>query len=95
MPESPETSPDEEFGAKLKEFTSKRQKTGQKILSLVDRFTHSKYFRDAVELRPVRKMMEEISSTRLMLNVEVTELEGTMTANLAAPPSDRLWFEFS
>lgn len=38
--------------------------------------------------------MEEVSSTRLMLNVEVTKLEGTMTVNLAPPPSDRLWYSF-
>jgi hypothetical protein len=92
MPESPETSPDEEFGAKLKDFTSKRQKTGQKILSLVDRFAHTKYFREAIELKPIRKVMEEISSTRLMLNVEMTGLEGILACNLPPPPSDRLWY---
>ena len=34
----------------------------------------------------------EISSTRLMLNVEVTFLEGTLAVNIPPPPSDRLWF---
>ncbi len=32
-----------------------------------------------------------ISSTRLMLNVEVTALEGTLAINIPPPPSDRLW----
>lgn len=67
------------------------QKKGQKLLNLVDKIAHSKYFREASELRPIRKMMEDISSTRLMLNVEITTLEGTMTCNFPPPPSDRLW----
>lgn len=40
-------------------------------------------------------MMEGISSTRLLLNVDVTRLEGTMTVNIPPPPSDRLWLVFS
>ncbi|KAI3414028.1 hypothetical protein GPALN_011494 [Globodera pallida] len=100
IPESPETSPDEEFGSKLKldesalTNNSKRMKTGQKLISLVDRIAHSKYFREATELKPIRKMMEEISSMRLLLNVDVTALEGTMTYNIPPPPSDRLWYAF-
>uniref|UniRef100_A0A914GVW9 SMP-LTD domain-containing protein n=1 Tax=Globodera rostochiensis TaxID=31243 RepID=A0A914GVW9_GLORO len=100
IPESPETSPDEEFGSKLKldesalTNNSKRMKTGQKLISLVDRIAHSKYFREATELKPIRKMMEEISSMRLLLNVDVTALEGTMTYNFPPPPSDRLWYAF-
>lgn len=41
------------------------------------------------------QMMEEISSTRLMLNVEITFLQGTMTINIPPPPSDRLWLFFN
>ncbi|MFH4981382.1 hypothetical protein AB6A40_008091 [Gnathostoma spinigerum] len=39
-------------------------------------------------------MMQEISSTRLMLNVEIARLEGPMTINVPPPPSDRLWYAF-
>ena len=38
--------------------------------------------------------MEEVSSTRLVLNVEITSLEGTLALNLPPPPSDRLWYAF-
>lgn len=38
-------------------------------------------------------MMTELSETRLQLNVEIEQLEGTMTVNLPGPPSDRIWLE--
>lgn len=58
---------------------------------MVDKITKSNFFHGASELKPIRKMMEEISSTRLILNVEITELSGVMTINMPPPPSDRLW----
>uniref|UniRef100_A0A914YGX8 SMP-LTD domain-containing protein n=1 Tax=Panagrolaimus superbus TaxID=310955 RepID=A0A914YGX8_9BILA len=90
--ESPEESPDEHFGSKVKyhDLTTK-EKTGQKILNLVDKVAHSKIFKAATHLKPIKKAMEEVSSTRLILNVEVTSLEGTLALNLPPPPSDRLW----
>ncbi|KAI1722751.1 testis-expressed protein 2 [Ditylenchus destructor] len=96
IPESPETSPDEEFGSRLKlnDYGNNRKKTGKKILNLVDKIAASKYFQNASELKPIRKLMEEVSSTRLILNVEVTALEGIMTINIPPPPSDRLWYGF-
>ncbi|CAD5216744.1 unnamed protein product [Bursaphelenchus xylophilus] len=96
LPESPETSPDEEYGSKLKlnDNTREKKKTGRKILNLVDKIASSNIFKEASELKPIRKMMEDISSTRLMLNVEITELSGTMTINVPPPPSDRLWYSF-
>jgi len=95
-PESPETSPDEDYGSKLKpnENGKEKKKTGQKILNLVDKIVSSNFFKEASDLKPIRKMMEEISSTRLMLNVEVTKLAGVMTINVSQPPSDRLWYAF-
>ncbi|KAI6194514.1 SMP-LTD domain-containing protein [Aphelenchoides besseyi] len=71
-----------------------KKKTGQKIISWIDKMASSKLFKEASELRPIRKIMEDISTTRLMLNVEVIKMEGTMTVNLAGPPSDRLWYSF-
>ncbi|KAL3075071.1 hypothetical protein niasHT_034946 [Heterodera trifolii] len=105
IPESPETSPDEEFGSMLKPddwvgggasgaTATRRLKTGQKLISWVDRIAHTKYFREASELKLIRKMMEEISSMRLLLNVQVTTLEGRMCCNFPPPPSDRLWYAF-
>jgi hypothetical protein len=93
--ESPETSPDEDYGSKVKyhEPTTK-EKTGQKILNFVDKFAHSKIFKAATHLKPIKKAMEEVSSTRLVLNVEITSLDGTLSINLPPPPSDRLWYAF-
>lgn len=75
-------------------YSSSRKKTGKKLLNLVDKIAQSKYFKEASELKPIRKVMEEISSTPLILNVEVTALEGTMTINMPLPPSDRLWLQY-
>uniref|UniRef100_F1KTN2 Testis-expressed sequence 2 protein n=2 Tax=Ascaris TaxID=6251 RepID=F1KTN2_ASCSU len=94
LPESPESSPDEDFGSKTEKNATTRERTGKRILSMVDKIASSKYFQGASELKAVKKMMEEISSTRLMLNVEVTCLEGPMTINIPPPPSDRLWYAF-
>ncbi|VDN52355.1 unnamed protein product [Dracunculus medinensis] len=94
LPESPETSADEDFGSKLEKTTTVKERPGKKLLSVVDKIANSKYFQEASELKPVKKMMEEISSTRLMLNVEITFLQGTMTINIPPPPSDRLWYAF-
>ncbi|KAK0422847.1 hypothetical protein QR680_007823 [Steinernema hermaphroditum] len=96
IPESPESSADEDFGSKTRDDRNKtiKEKTGKRFLSFVDRLTQSKYFQEAAELKPVKKVMQGISSTQLRLNVEVTSLEGTMTFNIPPPPSDRLWYAF-
>jgi len=96
-PESPETSPDEEFGSRMKQTdlrSARRKKVGKKLLGLVDRIAHSSIFKEATDLKPIKSLMEDISSTRLILNVQITHLEGTMTINLPAPPSDRIWYGF-
>lgn len=61
----------------------------------MDKIAHTKFFADVSEWKPIRKLMEEVSSTRLILNVEVTRLEGLMTVNMGPPPSDRLWYVVS
>jgi hypothetical protein len=71
-----------------------KKKGGKKVLHFIDKIASSNFFKEASELKPIRKLMEEVSSTRLTLNVEVTKLEGTMTVNLAPPPSDRIWYSF-
>ncbi|VDK24093.1 unnamed protein product, partial [Anisakis simplex] len=55
LPESPESSPDEDFGSKMENSTT-RERTGKKILSMVDKIASSKYFQGASELKPVKKV---------------------------------------
>lgn len=38
------------------------------------------------------QLIEDVSSTPLILNVEVEMLEGPITINIPPPPSDRLWY---
>lgn len=80
--------------SKQKTIFREKKKSGKKVLNFIDKIASSNFFKEASDLRPIRKLLEEVSSTRLMLNVEVTKLEGTMTVNLAGPPSDRLWYGF-
>ncbi|KAE9415458.1 hypothetical protein Angca_004504, partial [Angiostrongylus cantonensis] len=95
LPESPESSPDEDFGAKNNfESTSTRERTGKKIISMVERAAQSSFFQKAAKLPKVAKLIEDVSSTPLILNVEVEMLEGPITVNIPPPPSDRLWYGF-
>ncbi|CAD6192021.1 unnamed protein product [Caenorhabditis auriculariae] len=94
LPESPEDSPDEDFGAKNKSEGITKEKTGKKLLTFVERAAQSSLFQKAAKLSTVAKLIEDVSSTPLILNVEIEEVEGTMTINIPPPPSDRLWYAF-
>ncbi|KAJ1358252.1 hypothetical protein KIN20_016640 [Parelaphostrongylus tenuis] len=95
VPQSPESSPDEDFGAKNNlENTSTREKTGKKIISMVERAAQSSLFQKAAKFSKVAKLIEDVSTTPLILNVEVEMLEGPITVNIPPPPSDRLWYGF-
>ncbi|ULU06754.1 hypothetical protein L3Y34_018510 [Caenorhabditis briggsae] len=94
LPESPESSPDEDFGAKNNSEGNTKEKTGKKILSIVERAAQSSFFRKAAKLQAVARLIEDVSTTPLILNVEVEEVEGPMTCNIPPPPSDRLWYAF-
>ncbi|CAL2032286.1 unnamed protein product [Caenorhabditis brenneri] len=94
LPESPESSPDEDFGSKNNSEGNTKEKTGKKILSIVERAAQSSLFRKAAKLQAVARLIEDVSTTPLMLNVEVEEVEGPMTCNIPPPPSDRLWYAF-
>lgn len=59
---------------------------------MVDRIAASKYFQQATEMKYIKKAMEGVSNTRIMLSVELKGLVGTMAVNLPPPPSDRLWY---
>ncbi|XP_068178263.1 testis-expressed protein 2-like [Antennarius striatus] len=65
-----------------------------KIMRFVDKITKSKYFQKATETEFIKKKMEEVSNTRLLLTVEVQELQGTLAVNIPPPPTDRIWYGF-
>ncbi|XP_044044567.1 testis-expressed protein 2-like [Siniperca chuatsi] len=65
-----------------------------KIMRLVDKITKSKYFQKATETEFIKKKMEEVSNTPLLLTVEVQELQGTLAVNIPPPPTDRIWYGF-
>ncbi|KAF0037900.1 hypothetical protein F2P81_010774 [Scophthalmus maximus] len=65
-----------------------------KIMRFVDKITKSKYFQKATETEFIKKKMEEVSNTPLLLTVEVQELQGTLVVNIPPPPTDRIWYGF-
>ncbi|GBN69155.1 Testis-expressed protein 2, partial [Araneus ventricosus] len=68
--------------------------TGKKLLRLVDRFAQSTYFQQAAKNKYIKKAMEDISNTPLVLTVEVQWLTGTLAINIPPMPTDRLWYGF-
>uniref|UniRef100_A0A8C9U8K8 SMP-LTD domain-containing protein n=1 Tax=Serinus canaria TaxID=9135 RepID=A0A8C9U8K8_SERCA len=69
-------------------------RTSRKILRFVDKIAKSKYFQKATENEFIKKKMEEVSNTPLLLTVEVQELAGTLAVNIPPPPTDRVWYSF-
>ncbi|CAF92671.1 unnamed protein product, partial [Tetraodon nigroviridis] len=65
-----------------------------KIMRFVDKITKSKYFQKATETEFIKKKMEEVSNTPLLLTVEVQHLQGTLAVNIPPPPTDRIWYGF-
>ncbi|XP_069569946.1 testis-expressed protein 2-like isoform X2 [Brachyistius frenatus] len=65
-----------------------------KIMRFVDKITKSKYFQKATETEFIKKKMEEVSNTPLLLTVEVQQLQGTLAVNIPPPPTDRIWYGF-
>ncbi|KAL4648008.1 testis-expressed sequence 2 protein [Arapaima gigas] len=65
-----------------------------KIMRFVDKITKSKYFQKATETEFIKKKMEEVSNTPLLLTVEVQECRGTLAVNIPPPPTDRIWYGF-
>ncbi|XP_068024403.1 testis-expressed protein 2-like [Melanerpes formicivorus] len=68
--------------------------TSRRLLRLVDKIAKSKYFQKATENEFIKKKIEEVSNTPLLLTVEVQELAGTLAVNIPPPPTDRLWYSF-
>ncbi|KPP66134.1 testis-expressed sequence 2 protein-like, partial [Scleropages formosus] len=69
-------------------------RTSRKILRIVDKIAKSKYFQKATENEFIKKKIEEVSNTPLLLTVEVQELSGTLAINIPPPPTDRIWYSF-
>ncbi|XP_049418365.1 testis-expressed protein 2 isoform X1 [Epinephelus fuscoguttatus] len=65
-----------------------------KIMRFVDKIAKSKYFQKATETEFIKKKMEEVSNTPLLLTVEVQECRGTLAVNIPPPPTDRIWYGF-
>ncbi|XP_077379651.1 testis-expressed protein 2-like isoform X2 [Festucalex cinctus] len=65
-----------------------------KIMRFVDKITKSKYFQKATETEFIKKKMEEVSNTPLLLTVELQKLQGTLAFNIPPPPTDRIWYGF-
>ncbi|XP_053094364.1 testis-expressed protein 2 [Pangasianodon hypophthalmus] len=68
--------------------------TGRRILRLVDKIAKSRYFQKATENEYIKKKIEEMSNTPLLLTVEVKELSGELAVNIPPPPTDRIWYSF-
>ncbi|OCT61740.1 testis-expressed protein 2 [Xenopus laevis] len=68
--------------------------TGRRILRFVDKITKSRYFQKATENEYIKRKIEEVSNTPLLLTVELQELEGTLGVNIPPPPTDRIWYSF-
>ncbi|XP_025909687.1 testis-expressed protein 2-like [Nothoprocta perdicaria] len=68
--------------------------TGRTILRFVDKIARSRCFQRATENEFIKKKMEEVSNTPLLLTVEVQELAGTLAVNVPPPPTDRVWYSF-
>ncbi|KAG9472047.1 hypothetical protein GDO78_021523 [Eleutherodactylus coqui] len=65
-----------------------------RIMRFVDKIAKSKYFQKATETEFIKKKIEEVSNTPLVLTVEVQECRGTLAINIPPPPTDRIWYGF-
>uniref|UniRef100_A0A8C5Q930 SMP-LTD domain-containing protein n=1 Tax=Leptobrachium leishanense TaxID=445787 RepID=A0A8C5Q930_9ANUR len=68
--------------------------TSRKILRFVDKIAKSRYFQKATENEYIKRKIEEVSNTPLLLTVEIQELEGSLAVNIPPPPTDRIWYSF-
>lgn len=64
-------------------------------MRFVDKIAKSKYFQKATETEFIKKKMEEVSNTPLLLTVEVQECRGTLAVNIPPPPTDRIWYIYN
>ncbi|KFO20867.1 Testis-expressed sequence 2 protein [Fukomys damarensis] len=65
-----------------------------KLMRFVNKITKSKYFQKVTETEFMKKKIEEVSNTPLLLTVEVQECQGTLAFNIPPPLMDRIWYGF-
>lgn len=58
----------------------------------MDKLAQSSYFQHAAKNRYVKRAMDDLSNTPLVLTVEVQWLTGTLAVNIPPWPTDRLWW---
>ncbi|XP_068118438.1 testis-expressed protein 2 isoform X2 [Hyperolius riggenbachi] len=90
--DAPETSGDKQLMPGAEGYAGPHRTS--KIMRFVDKITKSKYFQKATETEFIKKKMEEVSNTPLVLTVEVQECRGTLAINIPPPPTDRIWYGF-
>ncbi|XP_062617878.1 testis-expressed protein 2-like [Saccostrea cucullata] len=91
--DSAESSTDEEEES-VGEEEGGGGKAGQKFMRYLDKLTQSKYVQSAMDWKYVKKAMEEVSNTPIILTVEAHYLSGELALNIPFPPTDRLWYGF-
>uniref|UniRef100_A0A4W3JVD2 Testis expressed 2, like n=1 Tax=Callorhinchus milii TaxID=7868 RepID=A0A4W3JVD2_CALMI len=92
--ESSSAGSSEEDETPVTEVYAGGSSTSRKILRFVDKIAKSKYFQKATENEFIKKKIEEVSNTPLLLTVEVQELAGMLAVNIPPPPTDRIWYSF-
>ncbi|CAG2215097.1 Testis-expressed protein 2 [Mytilus edulis] len=70
------------------------QGSEERFMRYLKKITDSKYFQSATEMKYVKKAMEEVSNTPLVLTVELRFLSGVLAINIPPPPTDRIWYGF-
>lgn len=66
----------------------------KKWMRVLEHFTKSKYFKKATEYEYIKKKLESISHTPVLLTVELLQMRGVVTINIPPPPTDRIWYGF-
>lgn len=65
-----------------------------RLLGIVDRISSSRFFQRATENRFIKRAMEGVSNTPLVLHVRLERLAGRLQVNMPPAPSDRIWYGF-
>lgn len=70
------------------------QHQSKKWVQYLDSITRNKYFQKAAETHFIRRKLETVSQTPVLLTVELLQLHGVVTIHIPTPPSDRVWYGF-
>ncbi|XP_071129956.1 testis-expressed protein 2-like isoform X2 [Mytilus edulis] len=92
--DSAESSTDEEEEVVASQGSEESGGGKRRFMRYLKKITDSKYFQSATEMKYVKKAMEEVSNTPLVLTVELRFLSGVLAINIPPPPTDRIWYGF-